>query len=52
MKAALRQLFEKLGVKTQFVLYPGEGHGFRQPEHILDVLKRTINWFNENMPAS
>ncbi|MDQ2946474.1 MAG: prolyl oligopeptidase family serine peptidase, partial [Acidobacteriota bacterium] len=40
-----------LGVKTEFVLYPGEGHGFRDPEHILDVLKRTVNWFNENMPA-
>lgn len=41
-----------LGVKTEFVLYPGEGHGFRDPEHILDVLKRTVNWFNENMPPS
>ena len=40
-----------LGVKTEFVLYPGEGHGFRDPEHILDVLKRTVNWFNQNMPA-
>jgi dipeptidyl aminopeptidase/acylaminoacyl peptidase len=40
-----------LGVKTEFVIYPGEGHGFREPDHILDVLKRTVNWFNENMPA-
>ena len=41
-----------LGVKTEFVLYPGEGHGFRQPDHILDVLKRTVSWFNENLPAN
>jgi dipeptidyl aminopeptidase/acylaminoacyl peptidase len=36
-----------LGVKTELVVYPGEGHGFRDPKHREDVLKRTVAWFNE-----
>jgi dipeptidyl aminopeptidase/acylaminoacyl peptidase len=40
------------GVRTEFVLYPGEGHGFRDPEHMRDAFQRIVRWFNENMPAS
>jgi len=40
-----------LGVKTEFVLYPGEGHGFHDPQHIRDRFERVLQWFNENMPA-
>jgi dipeptidyl aminopeptidase/acylaminoacyl peptidase len=40
-----------LGVKTQLVVYPNEGHGFRNPEHIRDRNERTAKWFAENMPA-
>ncbi len=40
-----------LGVKTEFVLYPGEGHGFHDPQHIRDRFERVLRWFNENMPA-
>jgi dipeptidyl aminopeptidase/acylaminoacyl peptidase len=39
-----------LGVKTEFVLYPGEGHGFHDPQHIRDRFDRVLRWFNENMP--
>ncbi len=39
-----------LGVKTEFVLYPGEGHGFHDPQHIRDRFERVLRWFNENMP--
>jgi dipeptidyl aminopeptidase/acylaminoacyl peptidase len=35
------------GVPTQLVVYPNEGHGFRNPEHQADVLERTLNWFGE-----
>ncbi len=35
-----------LGVPTQFVVYPGEGHAFHQPEHRRDVLERAIGWFD------
>ena len=41
-----------LGVKTEFVLYPGEGHGFHDPRDIRDRFDRVLRWFNENMPAS
>jgi dipeptidyl aminopeptidase/acylaminoacyl peptidase len=36
-------------VKTQFVVYPNEGHSFHDPKHREDVLKRTVAWFNENL---
>jgi dipeptidyl aminopeptidase/acylaminoacyl peptidase len=41
-----------LGVKTQLVVYPNEGHGFRNPEHIRDRMEREVRWFAENMPPS
>jgi dipeptidyl aminopeptidase/acylaminoacyl peptidase len=37
------------GIKTQLVLYPGEGHAIRKPEHVQDLLERTIAWFNTNL---
>ncbi len=41
-----------LGVKTQLVVYPDEGHGFRNPAHITDRDERMIKWFADNMPAT
>ena len=40
-----------LGVKTEFVIYPGEGHSFRDPEHRRDLFERVVKWFQDNMPA-
>ncbi len=40
------------GVKTQLVVYPNEGHGFRDPEHIKDRDERAVRWFGDNMPAA
>ena len=40
------------GVKTQLVIYPNEGHGFRDPAHIADRTKRELAWFADNMPAA
>ncbi len=39
-----------LGVKTEFVIYPGEGHAFHDPEHSRDLFERVVRWFQENMP--
>jgi dipeptidyl aminopeptidase/acylaminoacyl peptidase len=39
------------GVKTQLVVYPNEGHAFRDPGHRKDVLERALNWFETEMPA-
>ena len=36
-----------LGVNTSLVVYPGEGHGFRQPEHRRDVMRRAMRWFEQ-----
>jgi dipeptidyl aminopeptidase/acylaminoacyl peptidase len=33
------------GVPTEMVIYPGEGHGIRQPRHREDVLRRVLAWF-------
>ena len=38
-----------LGVETQLVVYPDEGHVISQPEHERDVTKRTIEWFNQHL---
>jgi dipeptidyl aminopeptidase/acylaminoacyl peptidase len=38
-----------LGVKTEFVIYPEEGHLLAKPEHRKDALERTIAWFNDNL---
>ncbi|QMV19132.1 prolyl oligopeptidase family serine peptidase [Granulicella sp. 5B5] len=40
-----------MGVKTQLVIYPDEGHGFRNPAHIADRMAREVKWFAEYMPA-
>lgn len=32
-------------VPTEMVIYPGEGHGIRQPRHREDVLRRVLAWF-------
>ena len=36
-------------VKTKFIVYPNEGHHFRDPKHIEDLAKQTVAWFNENL---
>jgi dipeptidyl aminopeptidase/acylaminoacyl peptidase len=40
------------GVKTQLVIYPNEGHGFRDPAHVKDRAERSAKWFAEYMPES
>jgi dipeptidyl aminopeptidase/acylaminoacyl peptidase len=35
-------------VATQMVIYPGEGHGIRQPLHREDVLRRVLAWFERH----
>ncbi|MDE1160920.1 MAG: S9 family peptidase [Acidobacteriaceae bacterium] len=37
------------GVITQLVVYPNEGHGFRDPAHIRDRSQRIEKWFDDNM---
>ena len=39
------------GVPTEFVVYPGEGHFIARPEHQLDILRRTVAWFDKYLGA-
>lgn len=41
-----------LGVPTQLVVYPDEGHRVHKPEHQHDIARRTIGWFDEHLAAA
>ncbi|HVX65163.1 MAG TPA: S9 family peptidase [Bryobacteraceae bacterium] len=36
-----------LGVTTEFVIYPGEGHAIGQPAHQRDIVRRALAWFDK-----
>lgn len=36
----------ELGVPTSIMIYPGEGHGLRDPAHAEDAMRRTLGWFD------
>ncbi|QBE64114.1 S9 family peptidase [Pseudoduganella lutea] len=36
-----------LDVPTTFVVYEGEGHAIRKPEHQQDLTKRIVDWFDK-----
>jgi dipeptidyl aminopeptidase/acylaminoacyl peptidase len=35
------------GVPTEIMIYPGEGHGLRDPANAEDALERTLAWFDK-----
>jgi dipeptidyl aminopeptidase/acylaminoacyl peptidase len=37
---------KELGVPTSVMIYPGEGHRLRDPEHAADAMRRTLEWFD------
>ena len=37
---------KSLGIPTAVMIYPGEGHGLRDPEHTADAARRTVEWFD------
>jgi dipeptidyl aminopeptidase/acylaminoacyl peptidase len=41
-----------MGVPTQFVIYPHEGHEFADPAHSRDVIERAVGWFNQYLQPS
>jgi len=38
-----------LGVETKLVVYENEGHHFRNPANVEDLLTRSVNWFNDHL---
>ena len=41
-----------LGVPTELVVYPNEGHHFDNPKHVRDVSQRSLAWFTKYLPAT
>lgn len=41
-----------LGVPTELVVYPGEGHAFRDPTRRMDVVRRAAEWFDKYLVNS
>jgi dipeptidyl aminopeptidase/acylaminoacyl peptidase len=39
----------RLGVPTRLVVYPGEGHGIRRPDHRRDILRRAAQWLDREL---
>ena len=40
---------KRTGTETELVLYPREGHGFREESHREDVLRRVAEWFDRHL---
>ncbi len=38
-----------LGVETQLVIYPREGHGFVEKNHVLDLNRRIVGWYEAHL---
>jgi dipeptidyl aminopeptidase/acylaminoacyl peptidase len=36
-----------VGVDTVMVRYPREGHGLREPRHIVDAIDRSLAWYEK-----
>ncbi|HXT86640.1 MAG TPA: S9 family peptidase [Verrucomicrobiae bacterium] len=39
-----------VGVETEFVMYPREGHGIREVTHQIDDMNRSIAWYEAHFP--
>jgi dipeptidyl aminopeptidase/acylaminoacyl peptidase len=35
-----------LGIASSTVIYPDEGHAIHDPEHLADLNRRTLAWFD------
>jgi dipeptidyl aminopeptidase/acylaminoacyl peptidase len=38
-------------VEAVMVRYPREGHGLREPNHVIDSIDRSIAWYEKHFPA-
>lgn len=53
--AEAEQLYVALhdvGVKTELVRYPREGHGLRETAHVIDALERSIAWYKQHFASA
>ncbi len=47
----LYQALADAGVETELVVYPREGHGWREREHTLDGNRRMLGWLDRHLAA-
>jgi dipeptidyl aminopeptidase/acylaminoacyl peptidase len=40
---------KKVGVETELVLYPRQGHGISEPKLLRDAMLRSFRWFDERV---
>ncbi len=40
-----------VGVETVMLRYPREGHGLREPKHVVDAIDRSVAWYERHFPA-
>jgi dipeptidyl aminopeptidase/acylaminoacyl peptidase len=40
---------KKRGVEVVFYRYPREGHGIQEPNHIIDLVQRQLEWFDSHL---
>ena len=43
----MAEILKQKGIKSEYIEYPGEGHGFRQLENKVDALKKESLFFKE-----
>lgn len=48
----LFRALKELGVETEFVIYPREGHGWIERKHKLDAWRRHLEWFEKHKVPS
>jgi dipeptidyl aminopeptidase/acylaminoacyl peptidase len=48
----LYQALRRLGVKTELVIYPGEGHGISRPSFQKDRYERYLDWYAKYVKGS
>ncbi|HEY0799755.1 MAG TPA: prolyl oligopeptidase family serine peptidase, partial [Steroidobacteraceae bacterium] len=46
---ALYRALKFLGVETELITYPGEGHGMQQVKHQIDILQRMLDWYGGHL---
>jgi dipeptidyl aminopeptidase/acylaminoacyl peptidase len=39
---------QDVGVETVFVRYPREGHGLAEPHHVVDLMDRSVAWYEKH----
>lgn len=48
----MAQILKEKGIKTDYIEYPGEGHGFRQLENKVDALEKESAFFREVLKST